>query len=250
MKRILTGLLLLAVIPSISAQSQDITAVTEDWAPYNYIENGEIKGMSTEIVRATLAEAGFKPEIHVYAWARAYKMAVEYENVLIFTILRNKERENLFKWIGPVLPLEKMCLFKLAERTDIRVDSLEDAKKYRTGVARNSSTHQFLIENGFTEQENLFPVPKQEQNIAKLFKGRIDLVTDREITLAQKMKKMAMSIRTLDKVFVLDHWDQGFYMAFGRKTPDSVVEKVRSAFKKITADGVPDTIRKKYMNMY
>ncbi len=245
----LTFTMLILSLATISA-AQEITAVTEQWPPYNYKENNEIKGISTEIVQAALSKAGIKAKIHVYTWARSYKMASEQENVLIYTILRNEKREKLFKWIGPIVPLAKMCLFRPSERTDIVVNSLEDAKKYRIGVAYNTSTHQLLLDKGFEKGKNLFPVPKQEQNIAKLLKGRLDLITDREITLAMGMKSLGKPFSKVEKVFILSEWDQGFYMAFSTKTSDKIVEQVKTAFDQVKAQGIPETVMEKYLNIY
>jgi len=243
-------------VVSLAAVStaQEIVAVTEQWPPYNFEENGETKGVSTEIIKATLDRANLKSDFQVHTWARSYKMASgeKNENVLIYTILRNEERENLFKWVGPILPLAKMCLFKLAKRKDVAVNTLEDAKKYKVGVAINTSTHQLLRDKGFEEGKNLFPVPRQKQNIEKLFKaeGRLDLITDREITLAVQMRALGKPLKDVEKVFVLGEWDEGFYMAFGLKTADELVERVRSAFEEIKSEGIPDKMMEKYLKMY
>lgn len=230
--------------------AEEITVVTEQWPPYNYEENGEIKGISTEIVRATLEKAGIKGKIYIYAWARAYKMVSEQKNVLIYTILRNEKREKLFKWIGPIVPLSNICLFKVEGRNDIIINSLEDAKQYRIGVAKNSSTHQLLLDKGFVKGKNLFPVTKQKQNIAKLFKGRIDLITDREMALADQMKKLKISFASVKRVFILSTWDDGFYMAFSPETANEIVEKMNKAFEQVKAEGILETVMEKYLKMY
>ena len=38
---------------------ETLQVVTEDYAPYNYLEEAEIKGLGTEVVEAMLEEAGF-----------------------------------------------------------------------------------------------------------------------------------------------------------------------------------------------
>lgn len=98
-----TTLILLYVVLSFAVvNAEEITAVTEDYPPYNYEENGKVTGLSTEIVKATLDEAEIKYSIKTYPWSRAIEMAENGENVLIFTITRNKERERNFKWVGPI----------------------------------------------------------------------------------------------------------------------------------------------------
>ena len=68
-----------------------LTIVTSEEAPYQYIENNNIKGISVDILRELLKETGYeKTEIKVYPWARSYRMALSDENTMIFTISRLK----------------------------------------------------------------------------------------------------------------------------------------------------------------
>ena len=82
------SLLLCVCISSVYAQS--IAVVTEDWEPYNYLENNEVVGISTTVVRKVLNKAGIgiNGGIQMYPWARAYKMVKENKNTLIYTIIR------------------------------------------------------------------------------------------------------------------------------------------------------------------
>jgi polar amino acid transport system substrate-binding protein len=44
--------------------------------------------------------------MEVYPWVRAYKMAQTTPNVMLFSILLNPQRENLFKWVGALHPFQ------------------------------------------------------------------------------------------------------------------------------------------------
>lgn len=39
------------------ALSEDLLIVTENWRPFNYMENGQLKGTSTNIMKLVLQEA-------------------------------------------------------------------------------------------------------------------------------------------------------------------------------------------------
>lgn len=246
-------LALIFIILSLSVSSvnaQKITVVTEDWPPYNYKENGEITGVSTEVVKATLEKTDLKWEIRMYPWVRAYKMASEDENTMIYTIFRLPEREKFFKWIKLDGLSTKMYLFSPKSRSDISVKTLEDAKKYRTGVTRKSSTHDFLLSKGFEEGVNLFPVKSEVQNALKADPSikRIDLTTGDKLSLAMWVKEAGLpSDFWKEEVFL---FKQDFYMAFGQKTSDNLVRKVSEAFKQIKADGTFDAIMEKYNKRY
>ena len=97
--KILVYFLFLVIVSPVLADSLELEIVTENWRPYNYSEGGDIKGHSTEILEKVLRRSGIKYKIKVYPWARAYKIAQNRKNVLIYTIMRIPSREYLFKWI-------------------------------------------------------------------------------------------------------------------------------------------------------
>jgi hypothetical protein len=53
--------------------------------------------------------------------------------VLIFSLVRNEERENRFIWVDSIAPRQHLFFYKLAKRTDLKISSLEDAKKLKIG---------------------------------------------------------------------------------------------------------------------
>lgn len=240
----------LVLILSFSAQAEDIRIVTEPWAPYTYGEGTEIKGVVTEIVRATMERSGLSYTIAVYPWARAYDMAMTEENVLIYSIFKLPNRADKFKWIKIDGLSINMYLFRPKYRTDIMVTTVEDAKAYKVGVTRETSTHHFLLSQGFVENKNLFPVNSEEQNALKSSPRtmRIDLTTGDRLSLAHWLDEAGLPSDYWVALAPLFHED--FYMAFGTKTSDEVVEKVRCAFREIKEEGQLDAIVDKYYRMF
>ena len=51
----------------------DLTIITEDYPPLNYVENKELKGPAVDIVQAIQDRLGSADKINVYPWARAYR---------------------------------------------------------------------------------------------------------------------------------------------------------------------------------
>lgn len=247
--RILLSIFCILTVLAGTAYADPIKVVTEPWAPYTYSENGEVKGVVTEIVKATLDRTGLDYTIDMYPWARAYDMAKTNPNILIYSIFRLPNREEHFKWIKLEGLSMNMFLFKPKHRDDIEVCNLEDAKRYKVGVTRETSTHHFLLSKGFKEGENLFPVNSEELNVLKSSpkNKRIDLTTGDPLSLARWL-----SVAGLPH----DYWvpqallfKEDIYMAFGRKTDDSVVEKVRAAFLEVKAAGALTDIEERYHMM-
>ena len=98
-----------------SAPKGHVAVVTEDWKPYSFEEDGAVKGSATGLVRKVLERAGIDYSIKVYPWARAYSMALNDDDTLIFAIVRSGEREPLFNWVGQVAPTDS-CSFYITKR--------------------------------------------------------------------------------------------------------------------------------------
>ncbi|MDM8521939.1 transporter substrate-binding domain-containing protein [Desulfococcaceae bacterium HSG8] len=233
-----------ALLVAVFAEAGDIKIVTEDFPPYNYEENGKITGLSTKVVRAVLKELGMNPGIRIYPWARAYKMASEQENVLIYSILRTAEREKLFRWVGKIA-VSEMYLFRLNERNDIKINSLGDAKKYTVGVTRETAPHQYLSERGFDLKE---VVSRDDLNIRKLVRGRIDLMPYYEAPFLHKVRNLGYDPGKFEKAYFMNDASEELYMAFSNNTSDKIVEKFAKALERIKTDGTYDKIVKEYFS--
>jgi len=85
---------LISVQPVLSAE---LTILTENLPPLNYLKDGVLVGPSVEIVKEIQRRVGSHEQIKVYPWARAYKMALEDENVVLFGTTYTKVRHDKFK---------------------------------------------------------------------------------------------------------------------------------------------------------
>ncbi|MBW2610145.1 MAG: transporter substrate-binding domain-containing protein [Deltaproteobacteria bacterium] len=258
MKKSLLTIALLFFTASICGAA-DIQVVTEEWKPYNFTENGKVTGISTEVVKITLEKAGLTYKIDVLPWARALKKARNEANVLIYTIVRNKAREKQFKWIGPLFSTSSndgdstMSLYRLKDRKDIVCKDLKAAAKYKVGVVRGNDLSSFT-KAGFKEGKQLFPVAEEVTNIRKLFKGRIDLISGSANYLQghfDKIKDPGISFDNIEPVCPINassasNSETIVCMAFGKSTPDDMVEKVRAAFEAISAEGKIQPVLDKY----
>src|SRR5690606_13549359 len=119
---LLLGLLYLPYFTCIA----QIQVVTEVSPPHQTLEQGKVKGVSTELVQAILNEANIPAEIAIYPWARAYHIAVNQPDTLIYTMARTPEREHKFHWIGPVASYN--FSFIALDNPPFELHTLEDAR--------------------------------------------------------------------------------------------------------------------------
>lgn len=238
---VLIGSIALSIVHTSFAQK--ITVVTEEYPPYNFLDSKKkVSGMSTDVVEEVLKRAKLDYHLDIYPWARAYKMAQDAPNILIYSIGRNEKRETLFKWVDVIAPYD-VYLYKLKNRTEIKVNNLADLKKFKIGAVRDDIRAQYLEKLGIkldlTNADNF--------NSKKLAVNRIDMFPIDEAALIALYKREGADPDTVVKVFKLEDLSSGLYMAFSQQTPDDVVNKCKVALAEIKKDGTFEKIRLKYI---
>lgn len=241
------GLLCLAVCANASASSPSVTCVTEENRPVNFLENGKVTGFSTEVIEAVLKEINVHCDFHVMPWARAYTTALHSENVLIFSILRTPEREQLFKWVGVVSPPDSSYLFSLRER-NLKIGSLSDALHYKIGTINGDAREQYLESKGFIKGLQLHGNATPRTTYEKLKLGRVDLWAMSDLVAQDLVRQEGgdpnqVLVRALH---LTELGDGGSYMAFGPKTDERLVERFRKGLETVKARGTFAALQKKW----
>jgi polar amino acid transport system substrate-binding protein len=232
-----SGWIIFLLLWASLAAAGDITIVTEILPPWQTTDGRTVGGIATEIVEAALREADLEAHIEVYPWSRAYRLALEKPNVLIYSIIRTPERENQFKWVG-VIGSVKEHFFHMAEREDIRLSNIKDAKKFLTIIPRDDFRHQFLVSRGFKEKIAFHLVNKQEQALRMLYAGRGDLILDDELTLAYELRQFKLDPNKIQTGMYVPEMSVDFEMAFSKQTPDSLVQQLRDGLAAIKTKGL------------
>ena len=230
--------LLLQATLSIQVFSTELKIFTEEFPPFNFTEKEKITGVSTEIVKHILEESKLKYTIKSYPWARSYKSAQSQKNSLIYSIGRNAEREHLFKWVGILLPA-KQSIFTLKDRTDIKVEKIEDIKKFIVGTTAHDSRETYLISKGFEEKNfnRKFGEKAYIKNYKLLKATKIDLWPMSNAVANYISKSMGdRPDQVLQKIYELEEISKGgYYLASGLNTSDSILKVLRKnleSFKK------------------
>lgn len=225
---------LLSALACPGAQAQGIKVVTED-SSYTYVRDGKVSGPATEILEATLKRAGLTDhKISLYPWARAYHLAQQEPNVLIYLIARTPARESQFKWAGEFMRIEYQ-LYKLRGRQDVNVTTLEDAKAYTTAVMRDDVRYQYLQARGF---DKLVVSARNTDSLRMLLDRQVQLLPLPANDMIRFCKEAGVDPNALEKVLTLNDMATGIYMAYSLATPDDTVNRTRDAFNQIKAEGM------------
>ncbi|MBN2651406.1 MAG: transporter substrate-binding domain-containing protein [Spirochaetales bacterium] len=191
-KKIAITILFTLLTFTISAEK--IKIYTSELPPYHFFEENIITGIATEIVMATLQEAGLPHyPIITMPWARSFIIVKNEKNSMLFTAVRTPAREEDFLWVGPIIPEKdaQLKLWKLKRRTEIKISSIDDCKKYRIGVIRDAMP--FTLKKHNFPPELITQTNTEDQRISMLLAQRIDLMPMTELSLcngSHKMKKL------------------------------------------------------------
>ncbi|WP_292390881.1 cache domain-containing protein [Methanosarcina sp. UBA5] len=214
-----------------TTMSVNLTYYTEQLPPYNYMENGTLKGISVDILEAVSKKMGKKvtrEEINLVPWTEGYQNVLSHNNTILFTTVRIPEREQSFKWVGPIYTYTNV-LFARPD-SGITIESPEDLKKYRIGVIVDDIAVQQLLNAGVNKSQLV-----QETNasaiIEKLNNGEIDLWAYPEAAGRYLTEQVTGNSYSFKVVFKLQ--DLEGYYAFNKNVSDSMVMSFQQALDAI-----------------
>ncbi|MDQ1274819.1 MAG: polar amino acid transport system substrate-binding protein, partial [Euryarchaeota archaeon] len=207
--------------------SANLAYYTEQLPPYNYMENGTLKGISVDLLEAVTEKMGEKvtgEEVNFVPWTEGYQTVLTENNTVLFTTARLTEREQSFKWVGPIYTYTNV-LFARPDR-GITINSSEDLKGYRIGVIVDDVAVQQLLDAGVNESQLV-----QETNasvlVEKLNDGEIDLWAYPEATGRYLTEQATGNSYSFKVVFTLPGME-GYY-AFNKNVSDSTVASFQQA---------------------
>jgi polar amino acid transport system substrate-binding protein len=243
------GILLVLAIATGGARAQEepLQVVTEDYPPFQYVEHATLVGPNKEVVEAVFERAGLPCRITVLPWERAIEMARSKPGVIIFTMARTPDREEQFKWIGNISAVDVDTNYLFYIRSDLKIASMEDAKKYVVGAALNEIARNYYLKRGFIEGKNVVFFREFASGYKMLMAGRIDFITINDV-MAKYFERKFPGGKPLIQGIKLDSnvSVKGGFLAASRSTPDAVVEKLRAAYESVRDDGTYAAITKKY----
>lgn len=227
MKTWVLGLLFLC--GSVLAEAQQrLVLVTEEYPPYNMSDaQGRVVGISTEIVKALLEAAGVDYEVAVYPWARAIAMARTQVNTCVYSMSRTPEREELYRWIGPLV-VNDWALF--ARTGASRPAHLEEVLNMRIGSYQGDAIVSYLQTRGYLVDV----APGDDANPKKLLAGRIDYWATGRLIGQYRLRQQGLA--GIEPVLNFNRTEM--YLACNRQLPDDQVKLLNATLQQLDRKGV------------
>lgn len=226
------------------AQPAKIDLLTENFPPYNMAQDGknfargdQVTGVAADIVREMFKRAGIDYTLTLrFPWERIYNTALQKPGYGIFVTARLPEREELFKWVGPIGPDDWVLLARAD--SPISLQSLDEARQYSVGAYKGDAIAEHL------EGKGLQPVLalRDQENVKKLVEGSIDLWATGDP--AGRYLAAQEGVSGLRRVLRFDSTE--LYLALNREIDDETVQKLQKALDQMRAEGLIDEINKRY----
>jgi len=238
-------MLSIVLFVTLQLMGQDIEFLTEENAPFNFSENGEIKGISvdilTEIIKGT--NIPYKLEnIKILPWARAYDMVQKNQQTILFSMGRTDEREKLFKWVGPIYTLKIGVIAKKTKK--VVIGSSSDLNKYIIGTVRDGAPEQLIVKAG-ANIEKLDRGTALDLNIKKLMSDRIDCLAFNVPAAFYNISKMGGNSSDYEVVYVLK--ETGLYYGANLSTSDAQIQALQKSLDNAIKNGTVKKITEKYI---
>ncbi len=212
----------------------DLRAYTEEFPPFNYTENAQPKGYANAILDAVSAKAALSVERVIFPWARSVASNQSDSNSLLFTTMRTPDRENKYRWVGPIDACDVVAI-KLKKRQDIQVSSAKDLNQYAIAFSKGAADEEVLKSLG-QPSNKLIGVSSTGNAIPMLYGDRVDLIAGIYLAHAFTAKNNKLDVAQLETAFVLKK-GYGCYFAFNPKVDNALFQRFERAFTELNKSG-------------
>jgi len=218
-----------------TAHAETLRLLTEEYPPYNFSENGAVKGASVEQAELMMKALNAEYSLEILPWARALSLTENQPWTCLFTTGHDEERDKRFKWVEPLLA-DRMVMVRKAG-SGVNPSNIEEAKRFTVGTQRDDFSANYLKKHGFPKIDL---AADMETTRKKLLNGRIDLMTTSEKTF----ETMRDQGQPLESALLLEGKLYG--LACNLNLSDELIAKMQAELDTLIANGTQERIFAKY----
>ncbi len=225
--------------------------LTEEYAPFNYTENGQVNGVSVDVLEALFEKMGVdldRSVIQVAPWAEAFETARNEEGHMLFSTIRNPERDSKFKWVGPIAPQKEIVVWSAA--SGINPKQITDLNQYFTGVIEGYSSLDLLLSQGVFRANVVIYANVNELMHALMVDREVQCICYSEVGFNLAAQSMGYDPNDFGGPFTVAI-DQLYY-AFNIASSDELIGRFQNALDSLKADRTEDgsALYDKILNRY
>lgn len=229
-----------AYLPGTIAPGR-ILMFTEENPPQNYSDfDGTLTGSSMEMVVSMMGGTNLAGPVELTSWTNAYSQILLVPNAMTFSTLRSSDRENLFRWVGPVC--KKRYCFYVEASTDYVIESIDDARHMRSvGTVTGWASEKELLDLGFI---NVVTWATPQEVFQKLMDGDIPCAVLNDISMRLLGSELGHPPKDYRKGAVLSEGQT--YLAFSKDTDREYITAWESAYNSLVSSGKLSSIWKSW----
>ena len=241
-KKLFVTMLFIIVIGIVSATP--IKIVTSPWPPYEYNDNGELKGTDVEIVQEAFNRMGIAVKVEMYPWMRCLKMIQSGEAEGVFSLSINSKREEFLLYPEEGINYSENVFFFNKKKPFGFDGTLESLKGRLIGTTMDYNYgSDFLKSKLFRRDEAATDL----SGIRKIANERDDLfICDKLVGISLAKRKGVLSkISYIKKPLAI----RKMFLAFRKNNPKNVrlAKDFSKAIKSMKKDGTYKKILDKYL---
>ena len=212
------------------ASTEDVRFYTENYPPANYIEDGELKGISVETIKALWKHLNIpEKEIIVVPWARGYRFTLDKNNAALFTMSKTQPRESLFKWVGPIFHSTHVLIAKKSKKYNF--ENLGQVFYHKVATVQGDISEISMHQIGFPSF-NIASVTELKQAFLMMQSDRVDMIVVSIHGFSHLAKQLGFDANEYEQVWEVNKI--GNYLAFNINTPEEVINNYQKAFDEIS----------------
>lgn len=205
-----------------------LTVYTNEQPPLSWIEAGNPKGFTYELVTATMKELGLPPEIQFTGYARAMKLLQTQKKIVFFAAPRIAGQAPSLKWAGPLLQ-EDIYIYK-RKHSPLEANTLDDLRKLKSiGVTQGMGPDLFLTGQGLT---NVMRSSNQANTLRALSHRRVEAIVMGKISIYPTARMIGLDPDQIE-ASPLRLYESPLYIAFSPDISDDTVRLWQKKLDKI-----------------
>ncbi|MDP7592188.1 MAG: transporter substrate-binding domain-containing protein [Litorilituus sp.] len=206
-----------------------LTVAIDDsgYFPFNYQENGQMKGFSIDILDYFKAHSKYDFEFIVRPWPRTLYGVAQGKIDLILTLFKTPKREQEYHFIDPYYGYEANQLFTLVGNKFEFNGELKQLQPYSIGTTRDYSYGEAFDQADYL---NKLPALKEEVLLKLLLGNRVDLIIGNPLIFNRIISKKSLT----SQIKVLEPYiaTTPVHMALTKKREDS--QEIQQIFEQLT----------------
>lgn len=234
---------LVLLLAACGKKEPELSLVTEDYPPLTFLQDGQLTGYGSEVVAEIQGKLGTNFQPQIMSWDKAYEKALSEPNVVIFTIEKTREREDLFYFVGPLGA--NTASFYIRKDSALEISDLAAAKALESiATTSNWFTELYLKSNGFT---NLISKEDPKENIRMVMDGEAQASVFTDLSYHLLAEELGVDSSELKAVLPLMTTE--YYIGISKTTDATIVQKWQDAFEELVAEGRIEELKAKWLPM-